>query len=697
MVLAVLGFYAWTLGSGAQERLVAPHQGDYYNLLAEGMAEGHLYLKAEVGPILRLPAAQRPAEGYEYLLDASLYRDHYYLYFGVVPELTFFLPFRLLTGLELNQLVVVGLQAAAAFLAGLALLLVLRRRFAPAASRLALAAAAAAWGLGSALPVTLRKPHMYEVAITAGMAWSTLFLLFVVLAVLRPTRPSRWLALASLCAGLAVGSRPNLLTGALVLGGLLSWLGWRTRRSAPAVTRRLVAGAGPAALVGAGLPLYNYLRFDDALEFGHRYQMGSSSAAFFSARYFWHNLRLYYLTPPAAGWIFPFFFQGFEGVRPPGYIGVEPLHGQFFCLLWFGVLALAVTASRRPRRARDPHRGTVALILGAWFVANFLLLACTSARANRYLLDFHPALVLAGGALLLEASALPSRSLRHAATGVGLAGVAVLAAFNAGISIETMGRMRAINPEGYARLERAANRLVWPVFRLTAPRFGPRAFQIVFPSAPPGTFEPLLTVGPPLNAASLLVHYLAPGRAELVLGDELTSDNAIGGSRGPAFDTTTGGSRQLRVDLGALYPPVGHPWFRAASEAEMQRRATSIRDHPRWPGSPAGGRASPCGFAGARCGWASGDPGPALASKGSRAGCRSCRKRPSFRPTRRPRRRRPGDTGPNSGCPETALAWRSLCSRRETGPSATLFSSGIAIGGPLSSFMIRLAAGSWDP
>jgi hypothetical protein len=581
VAIAVLGFYAWTVGSGAPEPMVAPHQGDYYNLLVDGMVEGHLYLKVGVDPALLLPPAQRPAGGGDALLDASLYRGHYYLYFGVAPALTFFLPFRLLTGLELNQLVVVGLQGAAAFLAGLALLLVLRRRFAPASSRWSLAAAALAWGLGSALPVALRKPHMYEVAITAGLAWSLVFLLGAVQAVLRPARAGRWLALASLGAGLAAASRPNLLCGTLALGGVLGWLLQDARRAgtlSPAGALRWIAAAvGPAAVAGAGLLLYNYRRFGDALEFGHRYQMGSSAEGFFSARYLWHNLQLYYLTPPAASWLFPFFAQGREGPRPAGYIGVEPLHGQFFCLLWFGVLALAVAAWRRRTGARDPQRRRVGAVFGWWFGANFLLLACTSVRANRYLLDFHPALVLAGCLLWLEAATLPARVLRRLAVAAGAAGIAVVGLFNAGISVETMGRMRLVNPVGYARLERACNRLVWPIFRLTAPAFGPRAFQVVFPAAPPRSFEPLLSLGSPLNGASLLVHYLEPGRAELLLGDELTSDNPIGGSRGPVFATTPGRSRQLTVDIGALYPPIGHPWFGAASDADMQRRATTVR------------------------------------------------------------------------------------------------------------------------
>jgi len=580
VALAVVAFYAWTVGSNAPEPLVAPHQGDYYNLLAEGMAEGHLYMKAEVGPILLLPPEKRPAS-YEFLLDASLYRGHYYLYFGVAPELTIFLPFRLLTGLELNQLVVVGTQGAAAFLVGLGLLLILRRHFAPGAGRLALAASALAWGFGSALPVTLRKPHMYEVAITAGLVWSTAFLLFAALAVLRPGRAVRWLALASLCAGLAAGSRPDLLLGATALGGVLAWLHWNERRagtlSAARFLRRLAAAVAPAALCGAGLLLYNARRFGDPLEFGHRYQMGSSAVNFFSARYFWHNLQMYYLTPPAAGWLFPFFAEGIEQSRPVGYIGIEPLHGQFYFLVWFGFLALVVTAWRWRAGAGDPRRRMVAALFLWWFGANFLLVACSGARANRYLLDFHPALVLAGCGLFLEASALPPRILRRFALALGAVGVAAIAAFNAGISIETMAFMLRVNPVGYARLERACNRLAWPFFRLTNPRFGPRVFQVSFPVAPPGSFEPLISAGPPLDGISLMVHYLEPGRAQLLLTSNQISDDQTGGPRGLPFAVHAGETRQLSIALGSFYPPIGHPWFGAATGPEMQLLATTAR------------------------------------------------------------------------------------------------------------------------
>ncbi len=615
VVLAVIAFYAWTVDSNGSEPWVARHQGDYYNLLAEGMARGHLYLNAAVGPPEAHPMAGAQAS-HDFLLDASRFRNHYYLYFGVTPALTFFLPFQLLTGWELNQLVVVAVQGVMGFGAGLVLLLAWRRHLSQGASRVALLAAAVAWGFGSALPVTLRKPQMYEVAVTAGMAWSTAFLLFAALAILRPNRTRGWLALASLCAGLAVGSRPDLLVGATVLLFVLGWALARTRSraggSAAPAWSWILAALAPAAVCGAGLLLYNYRRFGNALEFGHSYQMGSSAAAFFGFRYFWHNLQLYYLTFPATGWLFPFFAEGSETGRPPGYIGIEPVHGQCFCLLWFGALVLLALAGRESRAEGDSRRLGIAILLGWWFTANFLALACISVRANRYLLDFHPALVLATGGLLIEGSALSRPFWRRAFLVVGVAGAAVVAVFNLGISIETMGFMRRVNPIGYARLERTVNRLVWPVFRLTAPRFGPRIFAVTFPAARPGASEPLISAGPPLDGIALMVHYLEPGRAQLVLTNNQISDDQVSGPQGPAFAVVPGETRRLTVQLGAFYPPIGHPWYGDASTADMQRLSTSNRvlldgidvfrlsslAHPASPGQTLVGRRHPWAGAG---------------------------------------------------------------------------------------------------
>src|ERR1051325_11968572 len=67
------------------------HQPDYYNLLVDGFLDGHLHLKVETNAAGELP----------YLMDASRYGGHYYLYFGAVPAVLLMVPFSCLTGYDL--------------------------------------------------------------------------------------------------------------------------------------------------------------------------------------------------------------------------------------------------------------------------------------------------------------------------------------------------------------------------------------------------------------------------------------------------------------------------------------------------------------------------------------------------------------------------------------------------------------------
>ncbi|MFR4802239.1 MAG: cytochrome C oxidase Cbb3, partial [Eggerthellaceae bacterium] len=78
-----------------------------YAELAKSMAHGKLYLEEEPpnwlqnmeDPYDRGARDQMVKEtGENYLWDVAYYEGHYYVYFGVVPVVLFYLPFYLLTG-----------------------------------------------------------------------------------------------------------------------------------------------------------------------------------------------------------------------------------------------------------------------------------------------------------------------------------------------------------------------------------------------------------------------------------------------------------------------------------------------------------------------------------------------------------------------------------------------------------------------
>jgi hypothetical protein len=71
--------------------------------------------------------------------------------------------------------------------------------------------------------------------------------------------------------GLAVGARPSLLFGGVILLVPVAQA-WRERRQVWAL---LIAATCPIVLIGLGLMLYNARRFDNPFEFGMHYQLSA--------------------------------------------------------------------------------------------------------------------------------------------------------------------------------------------------------------------------------------------------------------------------------------------------------------------------------------------------------------------------------------------------------------------------------------
>ena len=161
--------------------------------------------------------------------DLSYYKGKLYLYFGVTPALILFWPFVALTGHYLFHRQAVTIFCAIGFLASVGLLRALWRRYFAEVSVGVVAACALALGLATGVPVLLSRSDVYEVAISCGYMLTMLALAAIWCALHEPERRCRWLAAASVAYGLAVGARPTLLFGAVIL--LVPVVqAWRERR-----------------------------------------------------------------------------------------------------------------------------------------------------------------------------------------------------------------------------------------------------------------------------------------------------------------------------------------------------------------------------------------------------------------------------------------------------------------------------------
>src|SRR4051812_27195293 len=89
-------YYAFLASAGKFEDL--PQQLSYYDRMCEGFRQGHLYVVEVPSP--KLLSSPDPFDGSNFplwLWDASLYKGHYYLYWGPVPALML-LAFKVATG-----------------------------------------------------------------------------------------------------------------------------------------------------------------------------------------------------------------------------------------------------------------------------------------------------------------------------------------------------------------------------------------------------------------------------------------------------------------------------------------------------------------------------------------------------------------------------------------------------------------------
>lgn len=200
------------------------------------------------------------------LQDASLYKGRYYLYFGVTPAVTLFLPYRILTGRDLIDRVAVPIYSILGYLSSCALFFLLARHNRWVLPLWLECSIVVALGSTSLVYLILRRPGFYEVPIAAGYFFIVSGFLVLAWVIFRQRKAAGWLFLSGLLFGASVGCRPHL---ALTCGIVLLAVAIRWRRS----PKPVIAMTAALVLCAIALGYYNYARFDNPLEFGRTYQL----------------------------------------------------------------------------------------------------------------------------------------------------------------------------------------------------------------------------------------------------------------------------------------------------------------------------------------------------------------------------------------------------------------------------------------
>jgi putative flippase GtrA len=586
LLLVVLGGTAliyWTSMCGWETPHFERSSNDYYNLLVSGFRKGSLAMDVQVPEALR--NAENPWDPGKrppgiVLHDASYFNGHYYLYFGVVPAVLLFWPFRAVSGFALPFGLATIVFLIGAFLISAWLwLTIVRDRF-PRAGLLTRLAGPVILGLCGGQLVLARRSSIWEMPIAGGHFFMMCLLAAGYLA-LRARKPWVALAAAGLSLGLAIGCRPTLAAAGPALAFLVIRTGWAGTSLAGRLVgflKSLLYAGIPFAAVIAGLFAYNWRRFGNALEFGLNYQLTGNyeaKAHHFLLRFAPFNLGAYFLRAPQWGRYFPFVHPQTWVSQPAGYYGMEYVYGALaVCPVIFGTILSAGLAWRKKGRVEESFAVFVAMVA----IGTTFLLVCFNTAAARYVPDFLPWwlwLALLGWAWLegrldeMGHRARFSGQLVEVIYGLCVAATLTLAFVQ---SAALHGILVNRNPSVYRQISRVFDFPAAAWERANHENTGPLTMDVVFPEFHGAVLEPLLVTGVEYETDYFFVYYKAPG--VVLLGFTNSGESPV---YTEDIEIKPGQKYHLRFEGGALYPPDGHPVYLGWTEGQVHAAKVWLR------------------------------------------------------------------------------------------------------------------------
>ena len=380
---------------------VGGENAQQYAELAKAMTDGQLYL--EIEPPEWLVDMDNPYDkgardelqkqtGESYLFDVAYYEGHYYVYFGVLPVLLFYLPFYLLTGSSFPTAIGV-LIACVLFILGITALMdrFARHHFKRVSLGLFLLLQMPLVACSGMLYLA-KFPTFYSLPIAMALAF-TVWGLYFWLHGRSTEKAAGWYLAGSLCMALVVACRPQFLIFSL-LAFPLFWRKFITEKHlfSKKGAKEFACLLAPYFAVAAGIMLYNRARFGSFFDFGANYnltvndmtQRGMNAGRLLPA------LFAYFLQTPTTTGVFPWLQPTtFDTTYLGQTIKEVTFGGILVCLPVLWVIAFAKPILSYRIKERSTH--TVASVVITMLVSG-LIVACLDAQMagilQRYTADY---------------------------------------------------------------------------------------------------------------------------------------------------------------------------------------------------------------------------------------------------------------------------------------------------------------------
>ena len=217
----------------------------------------------------------------DYEWDMSYYKGQYYVYFGIIPVLTFYMPYTLLFhDYPLNDFAV--LFFAIISILGFSYCYTwFIRRFFPNIPAVIFFTGMMLFLNSTFLIWCVRRSFSYELALVSAACFSITGLSFILNAI-REDRIQKWkIVFGCLLMACAVGCRPTSILVSFINIPLFLYIyiHYYRKSQSSGFWKLMLIAAIPYWIIGSGLMFYNQLRFDSVFEFGRTYQLSTQESS----------------------------------------------------------------------------------------------------------------------------------------------------------------------------------------------------------------------------------------------------------------------------------------------------------------------------------------------------------------------------------------------------------------------------------
>ena len=314
-----------------------------YNRMADSLLEGKTYFASGNNSEEILKTLDNPYDtqyrikvfernNSNYLWDCAYYKGKYYSYFGVVPVVMFFIPYKLFFNKPLQTpILILFIGIISALLLVLLLDKIVKKYFKNCSVAMFLL-------LGLTLIYCtgimhfLKLPTLYTLPIATGLMFSYLGLNLLVSCLINIKHSNLKVLLGSLSLALVAGCRPQLLLGSLFFIPIIYLYIKEYGMNRKDIIAKIIVIVIPYTIIAILLMYYNYIRFSSPFDFGANYNLTTNDM---THRGFVFNriplgLVLYLFNPVNIKNTFPYIIETPLSTNYLGTTIYESMYGGIF-------------------------------------------------------------------------------------------------------------------------------------------------------------------------------------------------------------------------------------------------------------------------------------------------------------------------------------------------------------------------------